>query len=317
MVFSTITTALATKASSGTNADLRILAGAGNSVTISTSLIVTSSLTVLGGVAPKSIDLSTVTTALNNISTVNFSGGFNAASKLIQLDASAKIPALDGSLITNIGSGTLSGGSANFLGKWTDADSLEPSNFYETTSSVTLVAAASLGLKVTYNVTAGSLTISGSTLTVQDSGNIRAPSQAGVSVENTGAVSIGNAVTQRLYFGGAADYMRQNMYDSVNSSGSVTIPSAASGGAGLYWVQCQARFATNAVGSRYTIIQVAGGTQKQCICGAGTATNDGNQCNCADIFSFTGGQVLSCAAYQDSTAPLNATYSSITVVKIW
>ena len=54
--FSTITTALDGKASSGTNADLRVLAGAGGSVTISTSLIVTSSLTVQGILASTAIN---------------------------------------------------------------------------------------------------------------------------------------------------------------------------------------------------------------------------------------------------------------------
>lgn len=59
---------------------------------------------LVGAVPTASVDHSTITTALNNISTGNFSGGFNGASKLVQLDSSSKLPAVDGSQLTNLSS---------------------------------------------------------------------------------------------------------------------------------------------------------------------------------------------------------------------
>ena len=94
---------------------------------------------------------------------------FNTASRLVQLTAAGKYPALNGSLITGI-SGVVAGGTANYLTSWTGPTILSVSHFYETASSDTALGAAGLG--VLYGLTAGtasfttSATIPGGSFTV-------------------------------------------------------------------------------------------------------------------------------------------------------
>lgn len=80
------------------------------------------------------------------ISTANVGAGFNGASELVQLDGSAKMPAVDGSQLTNI-SGTLTGGTNGFDARWTGSTTLAAGPFSESASSATLLSGSTLLFK--------------------------------------------------------------------------------------------------------------------------------------------------------------------------
>jgi hypothetical protein len=86
------------------------------------------------------VGISTVNWTVTHLSTAMFSGGFNAANQLVQLDSSGRYPALDGSQITGI-PGAVSGGLVGALPVWTAATTQGNSAFTQGSSSVTLDAA--------------------------------------------------------------------------------------------------------------------------------------------------------------------------------
>lgn len=100
------------------------------------------------------------------ISTANVSPGFNAASRIVQLNSSNQYPALDGSLITNL-SGTLSGGTNGKSVYWTGSTSVSAGPENVTATSVTLPSGAQYLIANGSTMTAQqNATCAGSTCTV-------------------------------------------------------------------------------------------------------------------------------------------------------
>lgn len=152
----------ATNLASGAAGSIPYQTGAG-----ATSFFAASASKILSIVGTTPTWLSFLPTAVS-ISTINVSPGFNGASNFVQMDASAKLPAIDGSQLTGI-AGVLAGGTANYSGRWTAANAQIAGSFYDTGSSVTItnrfvVPAGSTFTIVTTTSTAYSAT--GSTITI-------------------------------------------------------------------------------------------------------------------------------------------------------
>jgi hypothetical protein len=201
---STVTAAIAFKASSGTD---NSMSRAEALKTIDGPATVVSTLTVLGQIGAASLSPTTF------ISTNNFTNGFNAASQLVQLNGSGNLPALNGAALTSLT-------AANLVG----AVPSGAVSFSTITTAFNAVGASTQTIQLNVGSATATLTtqinaLGASTQTIQ--ANVGVSTQT-LSVYDPNAVTFGSSVSFRgaALSSGPMTFL-SNVLESVSSNTAV------------------------------------------------------------------------------------------------
>lgn len=155
----------------------------------------------------------------------------------------------------------------------------------------------------------GQLTVVGST-TLQ--GIVSASSQPGAKAYTAStAQSIANATATDLTFE-SQDWDQGGMFTAGLST--MTVPA---GGAGIYFINCTASFAANAVGERDIYIHINNSGVNGRVDAQGTPGANAQVASAISIENLAAGDKIGCNVYQNSTVSLNVTKRYLVAQKLW
>lgn len=149
----------------------------------------------------------------------------------------------------------------------------------------------------------------GTTFTADTNGIISAPSQAAVSLTQTGPQLIPQNSATELYIG--LNVQHQNMFDATNSSSTVTLPVL-----GGYRVMCNICFAPSATASFGGVFIRVNSTDAYFRQTRSSTTDD--TCTQSEITDqFAAGTTFKCRAYTNGVGGVNAISYMLSVLKVW